>query len=68
MSFKIFKNNCCGLDIHKTWSCTYIGITDSFKRTEYPLTAIQVLSEIGGDISVFPTTKNFVSQTLNLLK
>ena len=26
-----------------------------------PLTAIQVLSEIGGDISVFPTAKNLVS-------
>lgn len=26
-----------------------------------PLTAIQVLSEIGNDMSVFPTVKNFVS-------
>ena len=26
-----------------------------------PMTAIQVLSEIGGDMSVFPTTKNLVS-------
>ncbi len=26
-----------------------------------PLTAIQVLSEIGGDMSVFPTAKNLVS-------
>lgn len=35
MSFKILKNNCCGLDIHKTWIFTYIGITDSHSRTEY---------------------------------
>ena len=28
-----------------------------------PLTAIQVLSEIGGDMSVFPTAKNLVSWT-----
>lgn len=26
-----------------------------------PMTAIQVLSEIGGDMSVFPTAKNLVS-------
>lgn len=35
MSFKILKNNCCGLDVHKTWIYACIGITDSFKRTEY---------------------------------
>lgn len=35
MSFKILKNNCCGLDVHKTWIFACIGITDSFKRTEY---------------------------------
>ena len=33
--FKIFRNNCCGLDVHKTWIYACIGITDSFKRTEY---------------------------------
>ena len=106
LSFKIIKNNCCGLDVHKTWIFACIGITDSLSRTEYkqarfssftkglqelcdwlakynctdvcmediltlirtvpgfdknPLTAIQVLSEIGGDMSVFPTAKNLVS-------
>ena len=35
MSFKIFKFNCCGLDIHKTWIFACIGITDSHSRTEY---------------------------------
>ena len=35
LSFKILKNNCCGLDVHKTWIYACIGITDSLKRTEY---------------------------------
>ena len=35
MSFKILKNNCCGLDVHKTWIFACIGITDSHSRTEY---------------------------------
>ena len=33
--FKIFRNNCCGLDIHKTWIYACIGITDPNGRTEY---------------------------------
>jgi len=35
LSFKILKNNCCGLDVHKTWIYACIGITDSHGRTEY---------------------------------
>ena len=35
MSFKILKNNCCGLDVHKTWIFACIGITDPNNRTEY---------------------------------
>ena len=35
LSFKILKNNCCGLDVHKTWIFACIGITDSHSRTEY---------------------------------
>ena len=35
MSFKIFRFNCCGLDIHKTWIYACIGITDANGRTEY---------------------------------
>ena len=33
--FKIFRNNCCGLDVHKTWIYACIGITDENRRTEY---------------------------------
>ena len=33
--FKIFRNNCCGLDVHKTWIFACIGITDTNGRTEY---------------------------------
>ena len=32
MAFKILRNNCCGLDIHKTWILACIGITDSNGR------------------------------------
>ena len=35
LSFKIIKNNYCRLDIHKTWICTCIGISDSNNRIEY---------------------------------
>ena len=33
--FKIFRKNCCGLDVHKTWIYGCIGITDANGRTEY---------------------------------
>jgi transposase len=35
LAFKIFRFNCCGLDVHKTWIFACIGITDSNGRTEY---------------------------------
>lgn len=35
MAFKIFRKNCCGLDVHKTWIYGCIGITDANGRTEY---------------------------------
>ena len=35
MAFKIFRKNCCGLDVHKTWIYACIGITDTHGRTEY---------------------------------
>lgn len=28
--FKIFRKNCCGLDVHKTWIYACIGITDKY--------------------------------------
>ena len=36
--FKIFRKNCCGLDVHKTWIYACIGITDANGRTEYKQT------------------------------
>ena len=35
MSFKIFRKNCCGLDVHKTWIYACIGVTDTNGRTDY---------------------------------
>lgn len=42
--FKIFRNNCCGLDVHKTWIYACIGITDSNGRTEYKQARISSFS------------------------
>jgi len=33
--FKIFRKNCCGLDVHKTWIYACVGITDENSLTEY---------------------------------
>ena len=33
--FKIIRNNCCGLDVHKTWIFACVGITDNHNRTFY---------------------------------
>lgn len=33
--FKIFRKNCCGLDVHKTWIYACVGVTDANSRTEY---------------------------------
>jgi len=33
--FKIFRKNCCGLDVHKTWIYACIGVTDPNGRTVY---------------------------------
>jgi len=35
LAFIIFRFNCCGLDVHKTWIYACIGITDSNGRTDY---------------------------------
>lgn len=35
MAFKIFRKICCGLDVHKTWIYSCIGITVPDGRTEY---------------------------------
>ena len=33
--FKIIRNNCAGLDVHKTWVYACIGVTDNHSRTQY---------------------------------
>ena len=33
--FKIFRKNCCGLDVHKTWIFACIGMTDPHGITQY---------------------------------
>ena len=35
LAFKIFRKNCCGLDVHKTWIYACIGITDTNGLTTY---------------------------------
>lgn len=35
VAFKIFRKNCCGLDVHKTWIYACMGITDTNGRTKY---------------------------------
>ena len=43
--FKIFRKNCCGLDVHKTWIYACIGITDVNGRTEYKQTRFSSFSK-----------------------
>ena len=45
MAFKIFRKNCCGLDVHKTWIYACIGITDINGRTEYKQTHFSSFSK-----------------------
>ncbi len=33
--FKIFRKNCCGLDVHNTWIYACIGVTNTNGHTEY---------------------------------
>lgn len=43
--FKIFRKNCCGLDVHKTWIYACIGLTDANGRTEYKQARFSSFSE-----------------------
>ena len=43
--FKIILNNCCGLDVHKTWIYACVGITDSHNRTQYYEARFQAFSK-----------------------
>ena len=49
MPFKIFRKNCCGLDVHKTWIYGCIGITDTNGRTEYKQARFSSLFKIFRD-------------------
>ena len=45
MPFKIFRKNCCGLYVHKTWIYACIGITDPNGRTEYKQTRFSAFTK-----------------------
>jgi transposase len=45
LPFKIFRKNCCGLDVHKTWIYACIGITDPNGRTEYKQTRFSAFTK-----------------------
>ena len=51
MPFKIFRKNCCGLDVHKTWIYACIGITDPNGRTEYKQSRFSSFSKGLHDLS-----------------
>ncbi|MBR4908382.1 MAG: IS110 family transposase [Acidaminococcaceae bacterium] len=51
MPFKIFRKNCCGLDVHKTWIYVCIGITDPNGRTEYKQSRFSSFSKGLHDLS-----------------
>ena len=51
--FKIFRNNCCGLDVHKTWIYACIGITDPNGRTEYKQARFSSFSKGLRDLSAW---------------
>ncbi|MDN6164263.1 MAG: IS110 family transposase [Tetragenococcus halophilus] len=49
--FKIFRKNCCGLDVHKTWIFACIGITDTNNRTEYKQARFSSFSKGLGELA-----------------
>ena len=53
MAFKIFRKNCCGLDVHKTWIFACIGITDTNGRTEYKQARFSSFSKGLQDLAVW---------------
>lgn len=53
MAFKIFRKNCCGLDVHKTWIYACIGITDTNGRTEYKQARFSSFSKGLQDLAVW---------------
>ena len=49
--FKIFRKNCCGLDVHKTWIYACIGITDTNGLTEYKQARFSSFSKGLGELA-----------------
>lgn len=45
MAFKIFRKNCCGLDVQKPWIYACIGITDTNGRTEHKQSRFSSISK-----------------------
>ena len=42
--FKIFRKNCCGLDVHKTWIYACLAITNELGQTHYEQTRFNSFS------------------------
>jgi hypothetical protein len=51
--FKIFRKNCCGLDVHKTWIYACIGITDENGRAEYKQARFSSFSKGLGELAAW---------------
>lgn len=51
--FKIFRKNCCGLDVHKTWIYACIGISDTNGRTDYKQARFSSFSKGLRDLAVW---------------
>ena len=58
MAFKIFRFNCCGMDVHKTWIFACIGITDANGRTEYKEKRFSSFSRGLRDLAAWLTSYN----------
>ena len=56
--FKIFRKNCCGLDVHKTWIYACIGITDTNGLTEYKQARFSSFSKGLRELAVWLTKYN----------
>ncbi len=62
--FKIFRNNCCGLDVHKTWIYACIGITDTNGLTEYKQARFSPFSKGLKDLAAWLAKKILLCRSL----
>ena len=51
MDFKIFRFNCCGRDVHKTWIFSCTRIAGASGRTEYKEKRLSSFSRGLGDLA-----------------